>query len=230
MYIKTYFLIAIVFFSGIAAQAQNPVPQWSRGFGSAMLGGGQSVATDAAGNVYTVGTFSSPTLIFGNDTLVNDATNGAPNMFVAKFDSSGNKLWARSAGGGANEGTESVTGYALGVDAHGNVYVVGSFETPIVIFGHDTLVTNNDNSFLVKYDTQGNAVWAINMGGTLNNADGMVVDAAGNSYITGSFTSGSIIGGADTVPFAGFVAGYVIKYRFIGQQYVGGGYVWQQCV
>ena len=212
---KPFILFALLL-SVITAQTQIPNLQWARGFGSADIVNGTSIATDPSGNVYVTGYFTDTLLIFGADTLVNSATNGAQNMFIAKYDSSGNPLWARSAGGGANEGTENVTAYGLGTDASGNVYVIGSFQTPFVIFGADTLITNNDYSFLARFDSQGNTVWAINLGGTLNTATSIAVDASGNSYICGDFTSGSIIGGTDTVPMSGYVASYVIKYDSSG--------------
>ncbi len=127
---KSSILLGILLLTGIVIHAQTPTCQWAKGFGSAFLGGGQSIAVDGEGNVYTTGYFNSTMLIFGNDTLINEATNGAQNMFVAKFDSAGNELWAKSAGGGANEGTENVTAAALGVDGSGNVYVLAAMKPP----------------------------------------------------------------------------------------------------
>jgi hypothetical protein len=138
-------------------------------------------------------------------------------MYLAKFDSSGNNLWAKSAGGGANEGTEAVNAIGLGTDANGNVYVVGSYTTTDAIFGNVTLASVfNGSSFLVKYDAQGNALWALNVGGNLNNANSIAVDANGNSFITGSFTGSYIIGGPDSVPLNSNIEGYTIKYDSAG--------------
>src|SRR5688572_15084011 len=63
---------------------------WTRKIGNTGSEFGQSVATDAAGNVYVAGAFSSPTIVIGSITLT---TAGSSDIFVAKYDNSGNVLW-----------------------------------------------------------------------------------------------------------------------------------------
>src|ERR1044071_3870889 len=55
-----------------------------------------SVETDAAGNSYATGYFRSASLSFGSTTLTNA---GNEDIFLVKYDPSGNVLWAKQAGG-----------------------------------------------------------------------------------------------------------------------------------
>jgi len=47
---------------------------------------GRSVAADISGNVYVTGTFNSPAITFGSNTLTNA---GAVNVFIAKYSGTG---------------------------------------------------------------------------------------------------------------------------------------------
>jgi hypothetical protein len=213
---KTVTTLILLLLTALSINAQTANWLWAHGEGTGYVGP-QSIARDASGNIYVTGNITDSIMIFGTDTLVNEATDGAANLFVVKYDSLGNVLWAASAGGGADEGTEYVEAAGIGVDAAGNVYIIGAYETPYVIFAKDSLASiANQTSFLVKYNTQGTAQWALNIGNDLNTANGIAVDASGNSYITGNFTSGNFIGGTDTLTALSYVNGYTIKYDSSG--------------
>ncbi len=95
--------------------------------------------------------------------------------------------WAQnSIGGGLNEGFDT------SVDFNGNVYVTGSFDTTSVSFGTYTLTNSkttggtNANVFLVKYDPNGNVLWAKSAGGSNYCwANSVCNDPQGNVIITG---------------------------------------------
>ncbi|MBI3502888.1 MAG: SBBP repeat-containing protein [Bacteroidetes bacterium] len=61
---------------------------------------GQTVATDAPGNIYVGGQYSSPYIIFGTDTLFNSQTSFPMtyDYFIAKYNSAGAAQWAKSGG------------------------------------------------------------------------------------------------------------------------------------
>ncbi|MGI8893958.1 MAG: T9SS type A sorting domain-containing protein, partial [Bacteroidia bacterium] len=133
---------------------------------------------DLAGNIYITGTFGS-SLTIGSTTLTN--TGGIfSDVFVAKYDNSGNVIWAKSAGGTSSEG-----GRAIIVDGSGNSYVTGIFESSTISFGSTTLTNGASiDAFVVKYDSAGNVLWAANAGG-----NGIAFDAYENIYLTGSKTA-----------------------------------------
>ncbi len=109
-----------------------------------------------------------------------------------------NHHWTRNADGGT-----SAIGKCMAVDAAGNVYTAGVFgstsdfdNSPAV----GNLTSNGANDiFLVKTSAQGNFLWAKNFGGSGEDIPSeIVLDQAGNAYITGTF-----VGTADFNPDAG---------------------------
>src|ERR1051325_9808761 len=96
--------------------------------------------------------------------------------------------WARGAGG-----TNSENGQSIAADASGNVYVSGSFLSTSIVVGSYTL--NNVSGvgtdiFLAKYDNNGNVLWAKSAGDTEDEkVSRIALDASGNVYVTGAFTS-----------------------------------------
>ncbi len=92
--------------------------------------------------------------IFGTDTLHSTSTNDI-DCFVAKFDLSGNCIWAKSFGGSGDEaGSQSTT------DSLGNIYISGIIAPPYGIFENDT-ITYCD--FLAKFSPGGNLLWVHNL-------------------------------------------------------------------
>src|ERR1700756_5471296 len=77
---------------------------------------GQGIAADTNGNIYVAGSFRG-TVGFGSTNLT---SAGGSDIFVAKFDNSGNLQWIQQAGGTNND-----QGAAVAVDASGNVFVTG---------------------------------------------------------------------------------------------------------
>ena len=117
---------------------------------------GESVSTDPSGNVYATGGFTySSSITFDSITLLN--TNIADyDIFIAKYDTEGNVLWAKSVGGGDLD-----IGYSVSTDTVGNVFVTGAFESSTITFDTATLTnTGVLNLFVTKYDTYGNLLWA----------------------------------------------------------------------
>jgi hypothetical protein len=169
---------------------------WAQSPPSGLSSNGQSITRDAACNLYVTGTFASPTITFGNTVLTNV---GNRNMFIAKYDSAGNALWAKSAHGPGDDG-----GYSLVTDTSANVYVSGTFKSDTITFGNHTLInasynSNNANSdvFVTGYDSSGNNLWALRAGGT-NDDFGYCItrDDSGHIYHTGSFVSSTFDIGA----------------------------------
>ena len=174
---------------------------WAKAEGSSGDDRGYSITTDASGNVYATGDTNYPITI-GATTL---SHIGGRDMFIIKYDSSGNVLWAKGAGGSGDDYIQSST-----TDASGNVYVTGYYNSPYIAFGGSTLIVNADgwgvtqDMFLVKYDSSGNVLWAMGMGGTSNDVgNSTAIDVSGDVYVAGNFNSPSIIFGATTLTNAG---------------------------
>ena len=170
--------------------------------------------TDAAGNVIITGSFKSKYLAFGTDTVWNSlATTDA--MFVIKYDSAGNYIWANGSGGGGYQ-----FGYAVATDAAGNVFVSGSYNSNAITFGDSTLSNSGagfDDMFLVKYNAAGTVQWARNAAGTNDDAaSAMGTDAHGNVYVAGNFVSSTLVFGTTTLTNHGGTDMFVVKYNNAG--------------
>lgn len=187
---------------------------WAKTFGGTDGDIGNAVTVDAAGNVYFTGLFTSSVMAVGTVMLTNTSTTGS-DVFVAKLDPSGNTIWAKSAGG-----TSGDKGNGIIVDASGNVFVTGSFSSPSINFGTGTMTNTGSNDiFTVKYDQSGNAIWAKNVGDSGNDAgNGIAVDASGNIYITGLYSSSSINFGTGSLTNAGSNTQdiFIAKYNSAG--------------
>ncbi|HTF04258.1 MAG TPA: SBBP repeat-containing protein, partial [Bacteroidia bacterium] len=159
---------------------------WAVNHGSSGNDVPRDIATDAAGNVYTVGYFNG-TVDFDPGAGSFPLTSlGGQDIFITKLDPSGNLLWAGRIGGAGNE---QANGIAL--DASANMHITGCFYGT-VDFDPGAGVFNSGNMtgadiYVLKLTSTGGFVWFKQMGGTNDNQQGneIAVDAAGNVYSTG---------------------------------------------
>lgn len=184
--LSTQFICVVFITSCYILNAQNV--QWVRKGGVNTNVVPESMATDSAGNSYVTGWTHGA--VFGSYTVT--ATNGFTDIFIVKYDSSGNCLWAKGAGGNGND-----FGYGIAFDKQGNCYVTGEISSSTATF--DSITVNGYGQadiFIAKYDTGGNCVWAKSMGGSFDDISyGISVDNTGNIYMTGRASSGFNLGG-----------------------------------
>lgn len=152
----------------------------------------QATAVDANGNVYVLGNATGD---FGSQI-----NQGTQDVYLTKYDSAGNVQWTQMVG---SAGTAS--GYGLALDQNGNAYVTGSSTAALTT---TSIADGNNDSFVVKYDTNGDQVWTQQLQ-TLNSnqSNTISVDTSGNVYIGGQVTG--VIGKGQTS--AGNQDGYVAK-------------------
>ncbi len=139
------------------------------------------------GNLYLTGFFDSPTIALDTLTFYNHA---APfyDIYILGYDSSGNSLWARIAGGTSEDVANGIT-----LDPQGNVAITGIFESSFIQFGFDTLFNAGVfNIFATRYNAYGSVLWVKQAGGTAQDIGwGIASDNSGNFYVTGSYGSHS---------------------------------------
>ena len=202
----------------IAKYDANGNVLWAKSAAGAVQDYGYCVSADAVGNVFVTGYFGSPAINFGSTTLINTNAGGSfvyPDVFIAKYDSAGNILWAKSAGG-----TNIDVGYSVSADKVGNVFVTGYFESPTITF-NSTILTNAGvgNVFIAKYDANGNVLWAKGAGGTsLDVGFSVSADAAGNFFVAGGFQSSTMTFGSTvlTQPVGSVAPVFFVKYDTAG--------------
>jgi hypothetical protein len=164
----------------------------SRTWGGSAYDGGRRIAVDGTGNLYVTGEFYGTSVDFDPDPTKVDihSSNGEDDIFISKFDSSGNLLWARTWGGNLYDWGDDIY-----IDESGNVYVTGTFTGASVDFDPDPTEvdqrSSNSNSqdvFVSEFDSSGTFKRAITLGGSeSDNGVGVALDESGNIYIAGNF-------------------------------------------
>lgn len=171
---------------------------WAKQAGGNSVEWISSEATDAAGNIYITGGFRSPTLTLGSTVLYNGGWQ--TNLFTAKVDPSGNFLWAKSIDSYLhNSSADYVVPAVITADQAGNSYAAGYFSDSIIVIENDTLRNPGyyDQAFVVKYDPNGNKVWAKAEGHAALNS--LSTDPSGNFYMAGYFRTPNITFGTYTL-------------------------------
>jgi len=125
-----------------------------------------AIAVDGSGNIHVTGT-SNGTVTFGDYATI-------------KYNSAGAQQWVRRYNGPSSSPGEDAAGLAL--DGAGNVYVTGTSQG----------VSTEEDYATVKYNAAGVQQWVARFNGPDNDFDeaaAIVVDGAGNVYVTGTSAS-----------------------------------------
>ncbi|MEI6575196.1 MAG: hypothetical protein WCO63_03365 [Bacteroidota bacterium] len=153
---------------------------------------------DNVGNIYGKGHFQDTKVTYGSVSVFNTS---APNqdIYLFKFDGSGNVIWGKSAGSADHD-----YGLSLTVDPAGNSFIGGYFKSNSISFGSFSLSNTSAPSldlFLVKYNSSGSVMWVKGASGSSNNdvINSIYSDKDGNVYATGYFQSPSITFGSITL-------------------------------
>jgi hypothetical protein len=95
---------------------------WAKRIGGSGADRGMNIAVDGSGNIYSTGYFNGTVDFDSSDGIANLTSAGGTDIFISKFDTSGNYLWAKRIGGsGADRGVN------IAVDSSGNSYSSGYF-------------------------------------------------------------------------------------------------------
>ena len=192
--------VPLLFLVSQLLYAQAPTWQWARTHGGAEREVSKAVVTDNSGNVYITGSFSTSLVTFGTTNLINVSGTCSPDcsdLFLVKYDPTGNVIWARSAGSNLND-----EGLAICTDPIGNIFITGNFQGTSIAFNSTVLYNFGPfrTFFIAKYDSQGNLLWARN---TANQSSGygtgIACDTLGNVVASGWFSSVSIAFGSITL-------------------------------
>ena len=103
---------------------------------------GQDVTIDTEGNSYLIGSFDCDSIYFDNFKLFSSRSFNN-DIFIVKYDSFGNVIWAKSIKGNNYEAATSISS-----DNLGHISILGTSYSPYLIFDNDTLY---NNSFGYKY-------------------------------------------------------------------------------
>lgn len=183
---RTFFFIVFLL-THFLVFSQNITFSWAKHF-DGPVSNGVSVKLDAAGNVYTAGTFS------GNvdfdpgpgNFFLNYPTGTA--LFISKSDAFGNFIWAKQ----IND--VQIFGDPLQIDNNGDILLAGSYSGTIDLDpGPGSFFLSNSmgiDGFICKLDNNGNFISGASIDGLDNTVfqfHDLETDAAGNIFLTGLF-------------------------------------------
>ncbi|MEP7111471.1 MAG: SBBP repeat-containing protein [Ferruginibacter sp.] len=147
---------------------------------------GTSLGIDANGNLFITGAFNG-TVDFdpgpGNVSLTQQGGPSQSDIFITKWDLSGNMIWAKQMGG-----TSAEYPFQMAIDAIGNILLTGYFNgTADFDPGAGTsnlLSAGSTDIFICKLDNNGNFIWVKAMGSSTSEAAyGITTDLFGNVLI-----------------------------------------------
>ncbi|HEY9082330.1 MAG TPA: SBBP repeat-containing protein [Vicingaceae bacterium] len=95
---------------------------WAKSMGGTNVDYGNSITTDASGNIYTTGTFWGTADFDPNVGIFNLSSAGGQDIFISKLDASGNFVWAKKIGSASSDIGQSIT-----IDTSENIYTTGRF-------------------------------------------------------------------------------------------------------
>ena len=162
---------------------------WGGRIGGTGNDNGAAIAVDASGAMYLTGHFTG-TVDFdpGPDSYPLTAAGGNE-AFVLKLDADGAFVWAFRIGTAAPE-----VGRAIAVDPAGDLYVTGSLVNATDMDPGPNEFLIEPAAFLLKVDSDGQFIWALNLGET---GEGYAVDVDASSNV---YTSGTFFGTSDMDP------------------------------
>ena len=165
-------------------------------------GGGYDAITDIAiddlGYIYLAGSTN------GGDTFGGQDTKGFDDIFLSKYDPSGQMLWTRI--WGSSTDNESATALTVGGD--GGIYLAGNHN-----LSNRMGVDLDPDAFVVKYSSEGSLIWERTIdSGRADFATSIEAAKDGSIYIAGS-TEGDLHGESNH----GSVDGFIIRYNQSGE-------------
>jgi len=198
---------------------------WARNFGgNTTYTDAMAMALDPSGHLYTTGSFQSMVDFDPGPATFNLTAAGDHDVFVAKWDTSGNLVWASRLGGTGIE-----YGRGIDVDTFGNVLTSGFFydmaDFDPGINTYNLTPNGADDIFISKLNSNGNFIWAKSIGGpSWDECYSLALDDTGNVYTTG-FYNGTV----DFDPGPGIFNQStlnVYSHLFITKLNTAGDFVW----
>ena len=234
----------------VAKMDANNGPLWARIAAGATdipdyfsLDGGLSLAVNSQGNVYVAGAFVKElNFLDENGNTVETLTDGRDDdnlnfeMFVAKYSTNGDLMWAD---GGNSESTGALN--TLAVDRNiATSIILDTDEYPYVagavagqnLFGEQTTIVGDSDFFLASLDTDGSEAFWVSTTGTpdYDHAMSISVDANGFLNVLGVIGQGvmelpdsPITWNNDTGANDTFVISYDVNGDWYFASFIGGG-------
>lgn len=189
-------------------------PQWIKAPATDYAISDARIGCDAnfSANIYVAGSFGGTNLTFGTSTLTNyeNAGNHSDDIFLVKYDTSGNFKFLTQAGGTAEDALGDMV-----TDTSGNCYLTGAFQSPSFSAGSSNVVrqsASGGDCFTLKYDFNGNVLWLES--GSYAQGTCIALDSANNCYVGGTVLGPSVFDGLN--PSNQITTNFLAKYTSAG--------------
>lgn len=146
-----------------------------------------AIKLDSSGNIYLAGSYQYVDFDpgAGDQTLMASGSTGA---FIVKLDNNGNFLWVKTL-----EGTSNKKIIDIELDGSENIYVAGRFQGNIDLDPDSSntdlrTTAGNFDTFVAKYDSNGNYIWGLNYGGSASDTPEKILINGNDLYVSGGFT------------------------------------------
>jgi gliding motility-associated-like protein len=213
----------------IAKFDNSGIRKWATYFGGDGEDYGGGITTDNNKNIFISGTTGSSKYIAYNSKY-KQTISGSSDIFLSKFDSSGNIKWATYIGGDSIENSPKIKSFN---DA---IYVTAVTNSLNGITTSSSYQINNGgkyDAFVMKLDNSGKYLWSSYLGGKeIEYCWDLDIDSNGNCYVVGVTESTTGISYAN-VDYpkkinTNWPSGYLISIDSLGQKnygtYYGGDY------
>ena len=182
--IQWLLVLSISYLLQVPINAQNL--DWAFNLGEEEDDGARSIVLDEEGNIYMTGSFQETVDFDPGSGTANLHSKGLTDVYIAKYDSDGNYLWAKNMGGLYWDFGHSIT-----LDTAGNILLTGMYRNTSDFDPGPGVANISSNGwynlFVAKYDNDGNYIWAHGFGGALNDiGNDIKTDLEGNVYVTGN--------------------------------------------
>ncbi len=178
---------------------------WAQHDGGNLSEYAKGISLDTNGNIYLIGSFSG-TANFSNTTVT---SAGAEDIFVLKYNSTGNLIWVQTAGGTGND-----YGHSLAVDSDGNILMTGLVEGTGSFGNISYNVLGAQDAFIAKCNNNGSFLFAKVIGGAGNDySSKIIIDNQDNFYITGRFEETAYFDVGDSLVSEGAEDIFIAKYN-----------------
>ncbi|WP_425391248.1 PKD domain-containing protein [Ekhidna sp.] len=188
-------------------------------------GPGYGLDLDSDNNVYITGQFFGSKYFVGVEPP--NVADGSGDTFISKYNSDGTFQWVVQLGGSGNE-----IGYDLVVNSQNEIVTTGALSSAADFdpgAGDATLTNGGDqDAYVAKYDSDGNYVWAFNLG-TMGTTTGksVSIDSEDNVIVSGDFQNtidADPGAGTENLVSEGSYDIFLAKYS------TGGSYIWANSI
>ena len=162
---------------------------WAKSWGSSGGDFATSLSKSNKDNFFIGGLFYGTVDFDPSSSIVNKSSNGSADIFILKFDLSGNFDWVRTIGSASYDVSASLTN-----DQNENVIFTGFFNNTMDCDPDSGVAnisaTGLDDGYTCQFTSNGDYVWAFPINSSPNNGitQGVVSDKLGNLYMVGAFS------------------------------------------